>query len=100
MIHPLFRSACFAALSFILIAPTAGQGQKTIPRPEHPKPQFQRDTWLNLNGEWNFAIDNDSSGVEKGWSQDTSGLDRKIIVPFCPESELSGIGHLDFMNAV
>lgn len=104
MIHRLFRSACLAALSFILIATAkevlAGQGQKTIPRPEHPKPQFRRDNWLNLNGEWNFAIDNDLSGAEKGWPQDPSAIDRKIIVPFCPESKLSGIGNRDFMNAV
>ena len=25
-----------------------------MPRPEHPKPQFQRDSWINLNGEWTY----------------------------------------------
>ena len=46
-----------------------------IPRPEHPKPQFQRDTWLNLNGQWNFAFDFDLSGIEKGWpSKPSEGI--------------------------
>ena len=53
-----------------------------IPRPEHPKPQFHRDAWLNLNGQWNFAFDFDLSGVRKGWPSQPSGLDKKIMVPF------------------
>jgi len=71
-----------------------------IPRPEHPKPQFQRDTWLNLNGQWNFAFDFDVVGIEKGWAKDPSGFDKKINVPFCPESELSGIQYTGFIPAV
>jgi len=71
-----------------------------IPRPEHPKPQFQRDTWLNLNGQWNFAFDFDLSGVRKGWPSQPSGLDKKIMVPFCPESKLSGIEFTEFIPAV
>jgi len=78
----------------------AAKADDQIPRPEHPKPQFQRDSWLNLNGQWDFAIDMDKSGVKKGWAKDPSGLDKKITVPFCPESRLSGIGHTDFMPAV
>lgn len=70
------------------------------PRAEHPKPQFRRDRWLNLNGEWNFAFDFGVSGVEKGWPADPASLDRKILVPFCPESKLSGIAYTDFMPAV
>ncbi|MCX8171246.1 MAG: hypothetical protein N3E47_04670 [Candidatus Bathyarchaeota archaeon] len=70
-----------------------------IPRPEHPRPDFERKTWINLNGEWQFEIDNAKSGLEKGWC---SGKDfsRKIIVPFPPESTLSGIGEKDFMESV
>lgn len=79
------------------------RGEETtdlIPRPEHPKPQFQRDTWMNLNGQWNFAFDFDLSGVEKNWPSRPSGLDKKILVPFCPESKLSGIEYTDFIPAV
>lgn len=71
----------------------------TLARPEHPKPQMQRESWENLNGEWDFAFDFGCSGVERRFFE-RDGLDRKIQVPFCPESELSGIGHKDFIPAV
>ncbi len=72
----------------------------TQPRPEHPRPQFQRDAWVNLNGTWNFAIDFGQSGEAKGWPQDPADLDRAITVPFCPESRLSGVQYTDFMPSV
>ncbi|MFT5089902.1 MAG: beta-galactosidase/beta-glucuronidase, partial [Planctomycetota bacterium] len=72
----------------------------TQPRPEHPRPQFQRENWLNLNGEWAFCIDHGDSGREAGWPEDPAPLTQKINVPFCPESPLSGIAHTDFMPAV
>lgn len=71
-----------------------------IPRPEHPRPQFQRDDWLNLNGTWQFAMDFSDSGSQRGWPGDPSGLDREILVPFCPESRLSGVGYTDFIPCV
>jgi hypothetical protein len=46
-------------------------------RLEHPRPDFERSQWMSLNGAWDFGFDNKFSG--------------KIIVPFCWESELSGI---------
>lgn len=70
-----------------------------IPRNEYPRPQMVRDSWLNLNGEWGFEIDNGRSGRDRNLISATS-LSQKIIVPFCPESELSGIGNKDFMGAV
>lgn len=71
-----------------------------IPRPEHPNPQFQRRSWFNLNGVWNFQIDNSKSGIDKKYYEPSTKFDSSIIVPFCPESELSGIGYKDFMAAV
>ena len=70
-----------------------------IPRCEYPNPQFERKDWLNLNGEWEFCIDMAKSGVERELFK-AEKLDSKIIVPFCPESELSGIGNKDFMYCV
>ena len=70
-----------------------------IPRNEHPRPDRHRDSWLCLNGAWDFEIDNAKVGVAKRFFERDS-LDSKIIVPFCPESKLSGVGHTDFMNAV
>ncbi len=70
-----------------------------IPRPEHPNPQFERENWINLNGEWDFEIDNSQSGEERGL-QNKNTLSGKIIVPFCPESELSVVQNKDFMACV
>ncbi len=70
-----------------------------IPRNEHPRPDRQRASWLCLNGEWDFEIDNDLVGVENNYNT-RSSLNSKITVPFCPESKLSGIENTDFMNAV
>lgn len=71
----------------------------TIARQEHPKPQMQRANWQNLNGEWDFAFDFGRSGVERKLYE-KDGFEQKIQVPFCPESELSGIGYKDFIPAV
>lgn len=68
-------------------------------RMEHPTPQFWRENWVNLNGEWEFEIDCSNSGKERGYIDKEEYAD-KIIVPFCPESILSGVHHTDFMNAV
>ena len=70
-----------------------------IPRSEYPRPQFVRNEWINLNGEWEFEIDNGRSGRERNL-QTKEHLDSKITVPFCPESKLSGLAHTDFMEAV
>ncbi len=70
-----------------------------IPRPEHPRPQFYREIWENLNGPWQFDYDYSDSKKAQGWAQKDS-LPFTITVPFCPESALSGLGHTDFMDAV
>ena len=71
----------------------------SIPRNEYPRPQMVRENWINLNGEWDFEIDHSMSGKEKEFFKRDS-LDGKIIVPFCPESKLSGVGYTDFMDCV
>ena len=79
-----------------------------IPRPEYPRPQFVRDSWMNLNGQWDFLFDFGNSGVEREfWKNDrfdgamkASVMPRSITVPFCPESRLSGIGYTDWIAAV
>ena len=73
-------------------------------RMEHPNPRFQRESWVNLNGEWRFAFDFGKSGMERKMYLADEETEAKythtINVPFCPESKLSGIQYLDFMNAV
>ena len=70
-----------------------------IPRPEHPNPQFERENWINLNGKWEFEMDKGVSGRDRKFFERTS-LNSEIMVPFCPESVLSGIGDTDFLNCV
>lgn len=49
----------------------------------HPRPQLRRETWMDLNGKWDFAVQADDKTPEM--------FDRTILVPYCPESALSGI---------
>ena len=76
--------------------------QAEIPRPEHPKPQFEREEWVNLNGDmWTFEFDFGKSGHEVGREfQKSHGFSRRINVPFCPESKLSGVAYTDFIPAM
>ena len=62
------------------------------PRAEYPRPQFERSEWINLNGEWSYELDPVNSGFDRKLF-DSKGFDGKIIVPFCPESKLSGVEH-------
>ncbi len=71
-----------------------------IPRKEYPRPQFERENWLNLNGLWQFEIDNGHSGEARGLYKEDTPLSESITVPFCPESRLSGVGYTDFMYGV
>ncbi len=71
-----------------------------IYRSEHPKPQFRREHWKNLNGPWAFAFDHGNSGEERGMASVQADFPMTIQVPFCPESKLSGIGYTDFLSAV
>ena len=68
-----------------------------IIRKEHPRPIFYRKDWLNLNGEWSCEFSKDIKGFSKS-KLNKKQFSRKIIVPFCPESKLSGIGHTDFIQ--
>lgn len=63
----------------------------SIPRPEHPRPDFVRQQWMNLNGEWQFAFDDNDVGLSQQWQSPDRQLPGKITVPFCYQCELSGI---------
>ena len=68
-------------------------------RPEYPRPSLVREKWRNLNGEWDFLIDNGCSGKERRFYENAD-FNMKINVPFAPESKLSGIENTDFMKSV
>ena len=70
----------------------------SIPRNDYPRPQWRRDDWLCLNGDWQFERDPADTGLERGLVQ--RELAQRIVVPFCPESPLSGIDNPDHHLAV
>ncbi|MBS5668159.1 MAG: glycoside hydrolase family 2 [Firmicutes bacterium] len=59
-----------------------GETLSGTPWQVYPRPQMRRDSYINLNGEWDFAVS----------SEKPATFDMGITVPFCPESRLSGIG--------
>lgn len=67
------------------------------PRAEYPRPQFEREQWINLNGTWTFDFDFGKSGKDRRL-QSAEKFDKNITVPFCPESKLSGVGYTDFIE--
>jgi beta-galactosidase/beta-glucuronidase len=77
---------------------TNEKSNQNLPRPEYPRPQFVREEWLNLNGPWEFEVDQGDSGFERKLLE--RPLSDEILVPFCPESKLSGVENTDFLEAV
>lgn len=69
----------------------------TTHRPEYPRPQFEREEWMNLNGTWEFAFD-DNLGSQSRIAD--IAFDQKIEVPFCFQSEASGIGETGYHDWV
>lgn len=76
------------------------QHPSPIPRPEHPRPDFMRPTFYNLNGEWAFAFDDEDMGLKEGWMNPGKKLDKTILVPFCYQSKASGIGPTDDIHPI
>lgn len=69
-------------------------------RNEYPRPQFQRENWLNLNGEWHFAFDDKNVGLKEKWYQEEEAYPHRIKVPFVYQSELSGINQRESHDIV
>ena len=57
--------------------------------PEYPRPQMVRERWASLNGLWNYAVVEAEDPQPRYW-------DGRILVPFCIESSLSGVGRRVF----
>lgn len=70
-----------------------------VPRSEYPRPQFERDCWLSLNGQWRFDFDDNNLGVKAGWFARPE-LSHQITVPYTYQSKLSGINNQDFHDIV
>jgi len=95
---PVTRTAIavFASVLSLVVtlerAVSAQEAEKsTIPLPEHPRPDWQREQWQNLNGHWRFQFDPDGTGEQLGWHKGELPGDRQILVPFPWGSKLSGL---------
>ncbi len=72
-------------------------GADAVPLPEHPRPDFRRDAWVNLNGAWQFAFDAEDVGQKEGWfDKGRHTFSKRITVPFPWEAKLSGIGDTEY----
>lgn len=88
---------CNNVLSFLLayvflsISMARGKDEASIPLPEHPRPDFERAEWLNLNGPWEFRFDPEDIGQREGWHSGEMGTSMTIVVPFSWGSPLSTV---------
>ncbi|HEY5824441.1 MAG TPA: sugar-binding domain-containing protein [Cyclobacteriaceae bacterium] len=76
---------------FILLVFQSPLFSQSIPLPEHPRPDFERAQWQNLNGFWQFEFDSLDQGIQKKWSEGKTAFTQKITVPFPWGSQLSGV---------
>ncbi|MGW4502387.1 sugar-binding domain-containing protein, partial [Micromonospora sp. NPDC004336] len=67
-----------------LLTPWGAALDRDRPLPEYPRPQLVRDSYLNLNGPWQYAITDTAA--------EPDAYDGEIVVPFSPETPLSGVG--------
>ena len=77
----------------LLLAYSCGQQQPVIdiPLKEHPRPDFERSPWQNLNGYWQFAPDSVMAGEKENWQDNPEKFTSKILVPFSWASPMSEI---------
>lgn len=69
-----------------MLTPWGEKLDREHPLPEYPRPQLVRQSYWNLNGPWEYAI---TKTPEK-----PTALQGEIVVPFSPETPLSGVGHI------
>ena len=73
-------------------------------RNAYPRPQFQRDEWVCLNGEWTYTLSRKSFCYRNEDINprrvNSTGFDKKINVPFAPETKLSGAMENELINGI
>jgi len=83
---------CFKKSFLILLMLfSLGANAQSIPLPEHPRPDFERAHWINLNGTWDFEFDSLNKGITSQWQKGAVPFSKKIQVPFPWGSPLSGV---------
>src|SRR5688572_32828114 len=88
MTKPSTRLVATFAFALLLVR---AAGAQDIPLPEHPRPDFQRAAWVNLNGPWQFRFDAADEGLKQAWGQGKVDFPLSITVPFPWGSALSGL---------
>lgn len=95
-----FRNIAPFILSMLLLVfgcKDSEQAIDSIPLPEHPRPDFERANWINLNGYWDFEFDSANLGQAENWADGSQDFTRKILVPFpwgSPLSEVEDAGDI------
>jgi beta-galactosidase/beta-glucuronidase len=64
---------------------------KPVPLAEHPRPDLQRQDWINLNGSWSFRFDDENRGLGQDWQSGNVPFQEEITVPFSWGAPLSGV---------
>jgi hypothetical protein len=96
MFESISKKMCISLVLLVLICDVNSLwgeafSSENIPLPEHPRPDFQRQQWLNLNGPWQFRFDKDNVGQEEQWFKAGTDFPDTIMVPFPWGSKLSGV---------
>jgi len=89
--HRLFTIALVVASLHTPRSALKSSPPARIPLAEHPRPDFERDEWQNLNGTWQFQFDPADPGESQGWPRSGLPAPRPIVVPFPWGSPLSGV---------
>jgi hypothetical protein len=87
----LSRYLLFCVVTFLSTTFLSRSTFGAIPLPEHPRPDFERAEWINLNGAWQFRFDAGNVGEAQQWSAGKTDFAENITVPFPWGSKLSGI---------
>ncbi|MDB4883557.1 MAG: glycoside hydrolase family 2 sugar binding protein [Gemmatimonadetes bacterium] len=84
-------AALLSAASALTTASAQEASREAIPLPEHPRPDFERADWRNLNGRWQFAFDAKDQGERAAWFRVGLPSPKPILVPFSWGAPLSGV---------
>jgi len=92
--YPIMKKCPYYLTAFLAtILLSMSLHAQEIPLPEHPRPDFKRENWINLNGIWEFQFDSLDVGVDQEWYSRPM-FSNKISVPFPWGSKLSGMENL------
>ncbi len=89
--HIILFTAAIIAYQLAGFAQAQPFDAQNIPLPEHPRPDFYRADWINLNGPWQFRFDKENVGIDESWFQAKTDFPETIMVPFPWGSKLSGV---------